>query len=257
MNFLDQYLKNISQPIASRIDTLLLKSVELEERASDHNRRNSRSFHLRIKFPTRSTRDFAILNLVAPFLPIQIRMEIISWKERYLKLPVQERRIVLKLQDRIFLSQDTNYLNGRVNERLLWLLNRVQINLVENGRKPKSGERIRGYRDHGVLPDPLLKAFQEANRVSTVKKEATKEIMVRRQEQLEIASSLLARERSGETMQHNVEESQRERNKNYDSRTSIFKDYSGTKLLALQKVNNSKVLKNQETDPFSTSTLFH
>lgn len=179
---------------------------------SDPCRDISRSnVEIKIKNLPGKLRDLEILWYFRDNLPTEILMEIIERRKPIPKLPLEERRQILQMEDRIWLYHDENYLKGRVQKRAEELLENLRIYLNEPPR-PRTHQRIRGYRDKGCLPEYDKVIRQKANsEPRTLPRDLHREYLLRQQEELEIASRLLKREREGATIQDNVRAAETDR----------------------------------------------
>lgn len=207
---------------AEELETLYL--VLARKQASLHDPDSSSGSEVRLIWPSRKPRDFYILWLLRDSLPIMIRTEVEAHYKEIPKLPLEERRNILKLKDRIFLDNDLNYLNGRILTRALWMLKFARIYLCKL-RRPKRTQRHRGYRDHGTMPKFDAGARREANSSPNLSKALEKEYLIRQQEDLELASQILRREREGVKIQDNVRATATERKEfRSDSEDRPFQD---------------------------------
>lgn len=172
---------------------------------SDPCRDSSRSnVEIKVKLPSGKLRDLELLYYIRDYLPTEILMEVIERRKPLHKLPLEERRSILLMEDRIWLDHDENYLKGRVQQRILWIVRQLKVYLNEPP-KARPQQRVRGYRDKGCLPEYDKAARQEANRVPRINARTLhQEYLLRQQEELELASRLLFRERQGATIQDNV-----------------------------------------------------
>lgn len=158
-----------------------------------------------IKLPSARMRDLYLLWSIREMLPVYIRMEVeIQWETRYPKLQAGSLVGLTNYRDRFVVQPDLRFLNGRARERLLWLLKVVRVNLIR-ARKPKTANRIRGYRDKGTLVEASISARRESNRAGASQEETDSLPERFSAWQLACATDLLERERLGEDPERNQE----------------------------------------------------
>lgn len=205
LEWYQSYFK-VDSDIVSAMKKLYHREIELEHRRSSHSPCNSRLLELRIKLPTTKPRDLWMLYSLLPkgILGVSLSLVIQSFQEKYPKLSIEEKWSISKMKDRFLLKDDWNYLDGRVQPRLLWLLRNIRIDLVEP-RKPKRTQRVRGYRDHGRLAKFDAKFQREANSFTDPMKEFNREVAERSIQRYNVATEILSMEREGRTYQDIVE----------------------------------------------------
>lgn len=178
----------------SQLGTLELKlSTHLSTNALEHP-----NTVIGVKLPTGRIRDLYLLWSIRTLLPVYIRMEVeVQWETRYPKLQVGSLVGLTNYRDRFVVQPDLRFLNGRAKERLLWLINQIRVNLIQP-RKPKSSNRIRGYRDKGTLVEASVTARRESNRAGAALEETDSLPARFTAWQLACATDLLEREATGE-----------------------------------------------------------
>jgi len=239
----EKLTKELEEAIGEQINRLQAVLENFENRRSAPRSSSSRLAQIQIRLSVfRSSRDLVLLWMWRKSLPIQIRMEIEAHLGEESLSSTDLRRIMIRIRDRIQLQKDRNYLNGRVLSRILFLLRKLPVNLVEPPR-PKRAERIRGYRDHGSRR-PSHENHGVPGRPSNLTQELHQEYLQRQLELEEIATNLLLREREGSTLQANVELATTERKEQAEARKGSFKDLSDEALVKL-----SQILKEKETSP--------
>lgn len=203
--------------------------------------------------------DLTLLYLVRELLPWCARMKVQEKFERkFYSNDLVWRRKSLTILDRIFLFNDSNFLNGRCIPRLEFLVKLLRIQM-EMKPQPRKVQRHRGYRDHGSMSEFDAKARKEANSVNPIQQELQREYKLRTQDELERATEILLLEKDGfspEQIQMNQSDKGQLSRTSYDQNRPFQDTPTETLVRGIEFVDNNHESEEPEEVPLPKLAKF-